>query len=104
MDIVKKLGYPAETHGNITTEDGYQLTMFRIKHGRNRTYSKTGPVVLLMHGLLTSSYCFVSIQNTLAYVLADHGFDVWLPNGRGSIYSRDHVNESISQQQYWNFR
>ena len=51
--MIQKYGYPAETH-NITTADGYILTVFRIPHGRTQSQSTRGPVYL-HHGVLLSS-------------------------------------------------
>lgn len=41
----------------------------------------------------------------LAYVLADAGYDVWLPNSRGNYYSRKHIskNPDIPSSDFWNF-
>lgn len=43
----------------------------------------------------------------IAYILADADYDVWLPNSRGTLYSRRHSNVSIDPNDifgsYWNF-
>ena len=39
------------------------------------------------------------------YILADAGYDVWLGNFRGNIYSRGHVHKTKNprDQPFWNF-
>ncbi|GMR44727.1 hypothetical protein PMAYCL1PPCAC_14922, partial [Pristionchus mayeri] len=95
-------GYPAEEH-TVVTEDGYVLKLHRIPHGRNGRKGR-GPV-LLQHGLLSSSFDFLSQMPTkaLSYSLADEGFDVWMGNNRGNIYSTEHVKFTKSNPQFWNF-
>lgn len=54
-DIIEGHGYPVEVH-NVTSSDGYILTMFRIPYSPNESELKLERTpVLLMHGLLESS-------------------------------------------------
>ena len=75
--MIQTKGYLCEEH-RVTTSDGYILGVFRIPHGRNST--KQGRPVLLMHGLLDASVTWVMNfpSQSLAYMLADAGYDVWL--------------------------
>ncbi|XP_055615660.1 lipase 1-like [Toxorhynchites rutilus septentrionalis] len=100
--LITKYGYKMENHV-VETEDGYLLTMFRILP-RQAPISKKFPV-LIIHGLLGSSADFVisGPNNSLAYILADNGYDVWLGNVRGSRYSKDHSSMSTDSKEYWDF-
>ncbi len=41
---------------------------------------------------------------SLAFTLADMGYDVWLGNFRGNTYSRGHVIfDSLHDNTYWKF-
>ena len=84
LQIVSEHGYPIEAH-NVTTSDGYILTAFRIPSGRHPQPSRTDrPVVLLQHALLCSSFDWVnqSPEQSLGFILADAGYDVWMANNR----------------------
>ncbi|OTF71999.1 hypothetical protein BLA29_011174, partial [Euroglyphus maynei] len=43
------------------------------------------------------------MANTLGYVLATRGYDVWLANYRGSIYSSNHTTLNITDEEFWKF-
>ncbi|KAK9878702.1 hypothetical protein WA026_023401 [Henosepilachna vigintioctopunctata] len=103
--IIKEQNYPLEKH-TVTTEDGYVNSMYRIPYGK-KTSSQNGtpgPPVLLLHGMSCSCAVFVN-GGVLAYYLADEGFDVWLPNTRGTTFSRKHKKFDADEDKhdYWNF-
>ena len=59
IELIAKYNYPVETH-YVTTEDGYILTVWRIKHGNETTSEAPNKkVVLMQHGLLATGHSFV---------------------------------------------
>ncbi|KAL7287737.1 hypothetical protein TKK_0018122 [Trichogramma kaykai] len=96
--MILRDGYPSETH-SVTTEDGYILTVFRIPG------SVHSPPVFLQHGLLESSadWLISGKNKSLAYILSDNGYDVWIGNARGNTFSRKHRYLSPNDPRYWNF-
>jgi len=83
------------------------LTLYRIPNGKTGTQlpHPTKPVVFLQHGLLCSSSDWLMNveEKSLAYILANAGYDVWLGNARGTDYSQGHVNLTTNDLAYWNF-
>ena len=102
--MIKYFGYPAEEH-HVITKDGYILSLQRIPRGR-KGVPPNGGVVFLQHGLVSSSADYVMNlpENSLGFILADLGYDVWLGNSRGNTYSNKHVNMSINDPKFWSFR
>ena len=100
----------------VTTEDDYILTMFRItgissdKSERIEGQGSKGPLIL-MHGHFADALHWFtnkptdpnlpSAPNQLFY----EGYDVWLGNSRGTMYSREHKRFDADEdaKYYWNF-
>lgn len=108
VEIVEEKGYPIEEY-YIETDDGYLLGTFRIPYGRDETAESvkdiSKPAVLLQHGLLDSSYAWVcnSFNESLGFLLADAGYDVWFGNNRGNDFSKQHVKYKTDSKEFWNF-
>lgn len=106
--MIKKRGYPVEVH-HVTTKDDYILQLHRIPSGREPTAGaeaqKHKRVVYLQHGLVSTDHVWVlnPSDKSLAYLLADRGYDVWMGNSRGSTTSRAHVVLDTTKKEYWQF-
>nr|CAG4708304.1 unnamed protein product [Naegleria fowleri] len=122
FDFVREQGFPIEKHETVTS-DGYVLQMHRIPHGDldslkyfpdeillddelERRKNQKRPVVFIQHGVLNSSSAWLigGKKHSLALMLANAGFDVWLGNNRGVQFSRKHITwNSFTDKEFWRF-
>ncbi|WJX38825.1 hypothetical protein P8452_26445 [Trifolium repens] len=101
--MVEIQGYTCEEH-KVTTEDGYILSLQRMP---TRLSGKKAdkPPVLIQHGIFFDGIVWLlnSPEESLGFILADSGFDVWLVNNRGTKYSTMHTSLSSNDKAYWDW-
>ncbi|CAL8134270.1 unnamed protein product [Orchesella dallaii] len=106
-EVLATYNYPFQTY-NITTKDGYILTVYRITGSPNSKKKSNGPkqAVYVNHGMGASSenWNFQPGSRNLPFKLADAGYEVWLSNCRGSTYSLGHTSKNSNTDiTYWDF-
>jgi lysosomal acid lipase/cholesteryl ester hydrolase len=102
--LLLPLGYPCTEH-NVETKDGFLLSLQHIPHGKNKAADSTGPPVFLQHGLFQGgdTWFINSAEQSLGYILADNGFDVWIGNVRGTRWSKGHSTFSVHDKLFWDW-
>ena len=88
---------------NVVTEDRYILSIWELtsKDKNNRN----GKSIVLQHGLIDVAFTWVILEEkSLAKLLCDEGYKVYLPNIRGSKFSKSHLDYDINlNSEFWDF-
>ncbi|XP_078439168.1 lipase 1 [Wolffia australiana] len=94
--LIRPLGYSCTEHV-VQTEDGFLLAVQRIKK------SESSRPVFLQHGLFQGgdTWFLNPPEQSLGFIFADQGFDVWVGNVRGTHWSHGHVNLSVRERAFW---
>ncbi|XP_044479749.1 triacylglycerol lipase 1-like isoform X1 [Mangifera indica] len=102
--LIQPNGYPCTEH-TIQTKDGYLLGLQRVSSSNANLKVQRGPPVLLLHGLFMGgdAWFLDSPEESLGFVLADHGFDVWVGNVRGTRWSHGHISLSENDKDFWDW-
>lgn len=128
-ELIESRGFKHESHF-VTTAGGYILQVIRIVNPHHAAAdgqrSKLKPV-LLHHGFQCSGSFWLiggegrllengtyweegvmganprSVGNSLGFVLAARGYDVFLANYRGGTYSRNHTSLSPDDEAFWRY-
>ncbi|AES75063.1 triacylglycerol lipase-like protein [Medicago truncatula] len=92
----------------VITKDGYILSIQRIPEGRSEAKSnvtKKKEPVIVQHGVFVdgATWFLNSPKQNLPMILANNGFDVWIPNTRGTKFSRKHTSLDPSNKTYWDW-
>ncbi|CEL92883.1 unnamed protein product [Vitrella brassicaformis CCMP3155] len=90
--------YPVESDHFVATADDYILRLIRLPN-------KGRPVIFLNHGLFASAWCWFwnAPQAAPAMLLHRSGFDVWISNSRGTVFSRNHTRLHVESEEFWSF-
>lgn len=90
---------------DVTTDDGFILSVQRIPKGRNGRGGAGKPPVIIQHGVLVdgATWLLNSADKNLPFILADNGFDVWIANTRGTRFSRRHTSMDPRSSKFWNW-
>ncbi|CAA0807485.1 Triacylglycerol lipase 1 [Striga hermonthica] len=101
--VIGAVGFPCTEH-TTQTKDGFVLGLQRVS-SPSRVVLKRGSPVLLIHGLfMAGDSWFMNLPNqSLGFILADQGFDVWVGNVRGTRWSHGHVSLSEREKKFWDW-
>ncbi|KAH9530142.1 hypothetical protein DERF_003970 [Dermatophagoides farinae] len=131
FELIESRGFQYESHF-LNTGNGYIIQLVRIINPYSSS-DILPPPVFLQHGFQTNGNQWLINRNgyldtngdyyemdpdnndeliidknestcsSLGFVLANRGYDVWLGNYRGSIYSTNHTTLDIHSAEFWSF-
>ena len=106
-DLARMNGFMIQ-HYNVETDDGYILDLWRLNDAYDTLFpdelANRAPVII-NPGLGCDGTIFMNNNrtNSLAYMMFDEGFDIWIINNRGNVYSRKHKTLTTDSNEFWSF-
>ncbi|KAG0559348.1 hypothetical protein KC19_10G098600 [Ceratodon purpureus] len=87
----------------VQTEDGYLLAVQRISTTNPLTVAK-GPA-FLYHGIMEGGETWVlnPSNGSLAFMMANSGYEVWIGNTRSSNYTFGHLKYTRNDKEFWDW-
>ena len=92
---------------SVETEDGFMLTLLRLKSLDAEIPEATSGTILLQHGVSMDGLSWFETKNeSLPSLLIKAGYDVWLGNDRGTKNSQRNLNQLHpveDAKEFWDF-
>ena len=87
----------------VVTEDKYVNTIWALTSKDEN--NSNGKSIIIQHGLLDSSFTWLILEDkSITKLLCDEGYKVYLPNMRGNMFSKLHLDYDTSlNSRYWDF-
>lgn len=100
--VMSQGGYTCDEM-KVTTDDGFVLGMQRISSTAQA--GQTRQPVFLMHGILSGgdTWLLNPPAQSLGFILADAGYDVWVGNFRTTNFCHGHVMYTPRDKEYWDW-
>lgn len=104
LNLIGPSGYTCVEH-TAQTKDGFLLGLQRVSSGILNLEAISAPPVLLLHGLFMGgdAWFMDSPNESLGFILADRGYDVWVGNVRGTKWSHGHESLSDGDKEFWDW-